>query len=99
MQLLVGTLYHAVQGLDLALDELRAHLDKNPSTTEFALVASRLGRLQSIMASFNRYRSAVRSAIVGIEALPGMDACGAAELTEYAEQVEDVEQQIHARRR
>jgi hypothetical protein len=37
LQLLVGTLYHAVQGLDLALDELRAHLDKNPSTAEFAL--------------------------------------------------------------
>jgi Mg2+ and Co2+ transporter CorA len=99
LQLLVGTLYHAVQGLDLALDELRAHLDKNPSTAEFALVASRLRRLQSIMASFNRYSSAVRSAIVGIEAVPGMDACGAAELNEYAEQVEDVEQQIHERRR
>jgi hypothetical protein len=51
------------------------------------------------MASFNRYSSAVRSAIVGIEAVPGMDACGASELNEYAEQVEDVEQQIYERRR
>jgi len=99
LQLLVGTVYHAVQGLDLALDELRAHLDKNPSTTGFALVARRLRTLQSIMASFNRYSGAVRSAIVGIEAVPGMDACGASELNEYAEQVEDVEQQIYERRR
>ena len=51
------------------------------------------------MATFNRYSSAVRSAIVGIEAVAGMDACGAAELNEYAEQVEDVEQQIYERRR
>ncbi len=99
LQLLVGTLDHALQGLDLALDELRARLDKDPSTSEFALVAQRLRKLQSIMASFNRFSSAVRSAIVGIEAVPGMDTCGAEEFNEYAEQVEDVEHQIYERRR
>ena len=99
LQLLVGTLDHALQGLDLALDELRARLDKEPSTSEFALVAQRLRKLQSIMSSFNRFSSAVRSAIVGIEAVPGMDTCGAAEFNEYAEQVEDVEHQIYERRR
>jgi hypothetical protein len=36
---------------------------------------------------------------VGIEAVPGMDNRGAEELNEYAEQVEDVEQQIYERRR
>jgi hypothetical protein len=51
------------------------------------------------MSSFSRYSSAVRSASVGIEAVPGMDDRGAAELNEYAEQVEDVEEEIHDRRR
>ena len=51
------------------------------------------------MATFNRYSSAVQAAIVGIEAVPGMDEAGAAELNEYAEQVEDVEHQIYERRR
>ncbi len=99
LQLLAGTLDHTLHGLDLALDELRARLDKDPSAAEFALVFQRLRKLQSIMSSFNRFSSAVRSAIVGIEAVPGMDACGAEEFNEYAEQVEDVEHQIHERRR
>ena len=99
LQLLTGTLDHTLHGLDLALDELRARLDKDPSATEFALVSQRLRKLQSIMASFNRFSSAVRSAIVGIEAVAGMDARGAEEFNEYAEQVEDVEHQIHERRR
>jgi Mg2+ and Co2+ transporter CorA len=99
LQLLLGTLDYAVQGLDLALDELRAQLDKDPATVDFTLLSRRLRALQSIMSSFNRYSSAVRSAIVGIEAVPGMDERGAAELNEYAEQVEDVEEEIHDRRR
>ena len=98
LQLLIGTLDHAVQGLDSALDELRARLDKGP-TADFMHLSNRLQKLQSIMASFNRYSNAVRSAIVGIEAVPGMDDLGAAELNEYAEQVEDVEEQIYERRR
>jgi Mg2+ and Co2+ transporter CorA len=98
LQLLVGTLDHAIQGLDSALDELRARLDKGP-TTDFMHLSNRLQKLQSIMASFNRYSNAVRSATVGIEAVPGMDDLGAAELNEYAEQVEDVEEQIYERRR
>jgi Mg2+ and Co2+ transporter CorA len=68
LQLLAGTLDHTLHGLDLALDELRARLNKDPSAAEFALVSKRLRKLQSIMSSFNRFSSAVRSAIVGIEA-------------------------------
>jgi Mg2+ and Co2+ transporter CorA len=51
------------------------------------------------MASFNRYSSAVRSAMVGIETVAGMDARGAEELNDYADQVEDFEHQIYERRR
>ena len=99
LQLLLGTIDYAVQGLDLALDELRAQLDRDPATADFALLSRRLRALQSIMSSFNRYSSAVRSAIVGIEAVPGMDDSGAMELNEYVEQVEDVEEEIQDRRR
>ena len=54
LQLLAGTLDHTLHGLDLALDELRARLDKDPSAAEFTLVSQRLRKLQSIMSSFNR---------------------------------------------
>jgi Mg2+ and Co2+ transporter CorA len=99
LQLLLGTLDYAVHGLDLALDALRAQLDKDPATADFALLSRRMRALQSIMSSFNRYSSAVRSAIVGIEAVTGMDERGAAELNEYTDQVEDVEEEIQDRRR
>jgi Mg2+ and Co2+ transporter CorA len=99
LQLLIGTLAHAVRSLDSSLDELRVRLDQDPHAADFAVLARRLQKLQTIMASFNRYSSAVRSAIVGIEGVPGMDDCGAAEFNEYAEQVEDVEHQIYERRR
>lgn len=99
LQLLLGTLDHAVRDLDLVLDQMRFQLDKDSRSVDFALLARRLQRLQSVVGSFDRYSSAVRSAIVGIEAVPGMDARGAAELDEYAEQVEDVEEQFYERRR
>jgi Mg2+ and Co2+ transporter CorA len=99
LQLLIGTLDHSVRSLDSSLDELRIQLDKDPNGAGFAVLTRRLQSLQTIMASFNRYSSAVRAAIVGIEAVPGMDDRGAEELNDYAEQVEDVEQQIYERRR
>jgi Mg2+ and Co2+ transporter CorA len=98
LQLLLGTLDHAFRGLDLEVDALRLRLDQDSSTAEFALVSRHAQKLQSVMASFNRYASAVRAAIVGIETLPGMDERGAAELNEYAEQIADVEQRLSDRR-
>jgi Mg2+ and Co2+ transporter CorA len=98
LQLLLGTLDHTIRGLDLELDALRLRLDQDSSTSDFALVSRHLQRLQLAMASFNRYASAVRASIVGIETLPGVDERGAAELNEYAEQVEDVEERLSDRR-
>ncbi len=46
---------------------------------------------------FERYSSAVRSAVVGIEVVPGMDMRGAAELNDYADQVDDFEHRLHER--
>gem|GEM_PF-704295 len=99
LQLLLGTLDHAIRELDVMLDELRFQIDKDTSSADFALLTRRRQKLQSIVGGFNRYSSAVRSAIVGVEALPGMDSRGAAELNDYAEQVEDVEEQFQERRR
>jgi Mg2+ and Co2+ transporter CorA len=98
LQLLIGTLDHAIRSLDISLDELRALLDKDPST-DVALLGNKVQKLQSLTTSFNRYGNAVRSAIVGIETVKGMDERGAEELNEYAEQVEDVEHQVYERRR
>jgi Mg2+ and Co2+ transporter CorA len=99
LQLLVGTLDHAIRSLDLSLDHLRRTLDRSPDAADLAALSRRLQKMQTLMASFNRYSSAVRSAIIGIETVSGMDAVGATELNEYAEQVEDFEHQIYERRR
>jgi magnesium transporter len=98
LQLVLGTLDHAIHGLDRELDGLRLRLDQDSSTADFALVSRHLQKLQSLMAGFNRYASGVRASIVGIETLPGMDERGAAELDEYAEQVEDLEKRLSDRR-
>jgi Mg2+ and Co2+ transporter CorA len=99
LQLLISTLDHAIRNLDLSLDRLRSGLDKDPDSADLAVLSPRLKKLQTLMASFNRYSNAVRSAIVGIETVSGMDGRGAEELNEYADQVEDFEQQIYERRR
>jgi len=99
LQLLVGTLDHAVRHLDQSLAHLRSSLDTDPNSADLASLWPRLQKLQALMASFNRYSSAVRSAIVGIETVTGMDPRGAEELNEYADQVEDFEHQIYERRR
>jgi Mg2+ and Co2+ transporter CorA len=99
LQLLVGTLDHAIRTLDLSLAHLRSSLDKDPDSADIAALSGRLHKLQNLMASFSRYSSAVRSAIVGIETVTGMDEGGAGELNDYADQVEDFEHQIYERRR
>lgn len=99
LQLLLGTLDRAIVEVDLGLDNLRIQLDKDSGSADFALLARRVQKLQSTVGGFSRYSSAVRSAIVGVEAVSGMDECGAAALIEYAEQVEDVEEQLFERRR
>ena len=99
LQLLIGTLDHTIRNLDRSLDELRRRLDHDADADDFAALGRQLQKFQTVMASFNRYSSAVRSATVGIEAVPGMDESGAEELNEYAEQVEDVEHQVYERRR
>ena len=97
LQLLLATLDQMIAFLDTRLHAAREQLNRAPDTSEFATLTDQLQRLQSRWADFDRYSSAVRSAIVGVEAVPGMDPRGAAELNDYVEQVEDIEHRLHDR--
>jgi Mg2+ and Co2+ transporter CorA len=99
LQLLLGTLDYVIENIDISLDDLRLCVDRTSQSDDFAMLTQRLRSLQSRGSSFNRYSSAVRSANVGIEALPGMDARGAEELNDYVEQVEDIGEQLDERRK
>lgn len=99
LQLLLSTLDHAIRGLDVQLDHLRSQLDDRTSGADYARFSSQHKELQTTWLGFNRYASSVRTAMVGVEAVPGMDPRGAEELNDYAEQVEDVQEQLQERRR
>jgi Mg2+ and Co2+ transporter CorA len=99
LQLLLGTLDHVIRDLDLGLDDLRLRLDRDFNPVDFVAQARRQQKLQSIVSNFSRFSSSVRTAIVGVEVVSGMDLRGAEELNDYAEQVEDVEEQFRERRR
>ena len=96
LQLLLGTLDQAISRLDTTIHEVREQL-RPGAAVEFTTASQRLQTLQSQWADFDRYSSAVRSAMVGVEAVSGMDARGAEELNDYAEQVEDIEHRLAAR--
>jgi Mg2+ and Co2+ transporter CorA len=94
----LGTLGSALEVIDLKLDGLRLALGKRTGAPDSAALAQRLQAQQSIAASFNRYRVSVRAATTGIETMPNAGVRGAAELNDYADQVEDVEEQLFERR-
>lgn len=99
LQLLLAMLDHVLQRLDQRIDELRLSLDRKSFSADFSSIARRLQGLQTFAASFSRYSSAVRSAMVGVENVSGVGDRGAQELNDYVEQVEDFEEQLYERRR
>ena len=99
LQLLLGTLDHAIRRFDGQLDQLRVQLDDGTVSADYARLANQRQEFQSAWMGFDRYASAVRSATVGIEALPGMDPRGAEELNDYAAEVDDFQEQVQERRR
>jgi magnesium transporter len=98
LQLLLGTLGYTFEVIDMKLDGLRLALGRRTGALDSAPLAQRLEGLQSTAASFNRYLGSVRAATTGIESVQGAGVRGAAELNDYADQVEDVEQQLFDRR-
>ncbi len=99
LQLLLAMLDDALQQLDRRIDDLRLSLDRQSFSADFSSITRRLQGLQTFAASFSRYSSAVRSATVGVENVPGISDRGAQELNDYVEQVEDFEEQLYERRR
>jgi Mg2+ and Co2+ transporter CorA len=97
LQLLLGTLDQAISRLDTRLHEVRTRLRPGAAAAEFTTAAQQLQRLQSRWADFDRYSSSVRSAMVGVEAVSGMDERGAGELNDYADQVQDTEHRLNDR--
>jgi Mg2+ and Co2+ transporter CorA len=98
LQLLLGTLDHTIRDLDGQLDRSRLNFDRGGLIDLGPLIAQRQ-RLQFAWVNFDRYSSSVRAAVVGIEAVAGIDPRGADELNDYADRVEDVEEKLIERRR
>ncbi len=99
LQLLLGTLDHAIRRYDAQLDQLRVQLDDGTISADFSRMANRRQDFHSTWSGLDRYASAVRSAVVGIEMMPGMDPRGAEELNDYADEVDDFQEQVQERRR
>ncbi len=99
LQLLLGTLHTAIDEFDVRLSALSPRLQSPLPSIDLPGLASEMQTLQTTWSGMERYSSAVRSALVGVEVLPGMDATSADELNDYADQVDDVEQRLHDRLR
>jgi Mg2+ and Co2+ transporter CorA len=97
LQLLLGTMREAISDIDARLQMLQARLRSKPSSIEFSILEGHLLRLQSDWSKLDRYSGSVRTAIIGVSALPSVDAGGAAELSDYAEQVADLEHRLQQR--
>jgi hypothetical protein len=74
LQLLLETLGTAISNLDSRIQDLRDQLEREPASIDFAMLKKRLHRFQSAWSAFDRFGSAVRLAMVGVEAVSGMDA-------------------------
>ncbi len=68
-----------------------------PETMNLADLSKYLETLRSIWLKFDRYASAVRSALVGIEAIPQIRDPAIREFNDYQENIEDVEGRLHER--
>lgn len=99
LQLLLATLHEAVSEVDNRIQTMRTRVRQEPGTIDLPDLTERLQQLQSAWSDIDHYSSAVRTAIIGVEALPGVDAAAAAELHAYAEQVEDLERRFQERAR
>ena len=101
LQLLLGTLDHAIRGFGRPVgSSASAGWTIGTTGADYARLASQRQEHQAAWGSVSdRYGSAVRSAMVGVEAVPGMDPRGAEELNDYADQVDDFQEQLQERRR
>jgi Mg2+ and Co2+ transporter CorA len=97
LQLILSTVHLAINPVDEQLVALQQQLADTPVAVDFAVMSAQMRRLQTVWSDVERYSQAVKSALIGLDAVPGMDARGAEELTSYAEQVEDLESRLKER--
>ncbi len=99
LQLLLARVHMAISEIDARLQATQALLRAGVGPTDFVRFSEQMQRLQSSWSAIDRYSSEVRTAIIGIEALPGVDAGAARELNDYAGQVEHLEHRLQERSR
>jgi magnesium transporter len=97
LQLLLGPLDHVINFVDERIHAVHDQIRDHPGSMDFTQLSRRLELLRDFWLKYDRYSAAVRSATVGIEAIPSIDADGIRELNEYAERVEDTENRLHQR--
>jgi len=97
LQLLLATLDETISAMDARLDNIEDLIAKDTDSLDLAGLRKQLSQRQPTWTRFERYSNSVGLAIVGIEGLPGMDARAAAELNDYADQVEDVQHRFRDR--
>ena len=97
LQLLLSTLDLAIADLDSELVDIQNRLSRGAPFLDDSTLVAWHDKWQSRWTRFERYSSVVRSAVVGIEVVPGIDVRGAAELNDYADQVDDFEHRLHER--
>jgi Mg2+ and Co2+ transporter CorA len=97
LQLILSTLHGAMSSLDAQLVALQGQVAEAPASVDFAAMSRQTRWLQSIWSDVERYSQAVKSAMIGMDALSAVDARGAEALASYAEQVEDLESRLKER--
>ena len=97
LQLLLATLYKAVDDIDASLEGLLQQYEAHPGSVKLSTLTQGVQRLRSLLVGIDRYGSTVRLAVTGVEALPGIDPRAAEELNDYTDQVEDVGARLQQR--
>jgi Mg2+ and Co2+ transporter CorA len=97
LQLLHGTLYHALGSLDEAIHTLSEQVRAQWGSIDFTDISRKLETLRAIWLRLERYAAAVRAATVGVELIAGISARGVDELDQYTEIVEDLASRLSER--
>jgi Mg2+ and Co2+ transporter CorA len=97
LQLILSTLHDAVRGVDAYLANFQRQLAESPSEIDYPDMNFQSRRVQLTWFEVERYREAVKVALIGLNATSAIDPAGAEELAIYAEQVEDLESRLKVR--
>src|SRR5262249_48370483 len=97
MELVLETLDEATSDLDGTLQKLREQIEQRVPSIDLGSFTRQLDDLQAIWSRMDRYSSAVRTAIVAVDAVPQIGEHAATQLNDYADRVDDIERRLHER--